>query len=80
MQAILYAAVLRARYDGVQFFTDEAVVRSHAEAYIQAMLIRTKTHQLPTLQVDSAQAMTSAMSHYLYSVGIHIYIITFFFL
>ncbi|CAN6226834.1 unnamed protein product [Urochloa humidicola] len=64
--AILYASVLRARYDGTSAFSEE-VVRRHAETYIQSMLTRTKKGALPFLQVSSTEAMTKTMSQYLYS-------------
>ncbi|CAO2145196.1 unnamed protein product [Urochloa humidicola] len=64
--AILYASVLRARYDGTSAFSEE-VVRRHAEVYIQSMLTRTKRGALPFLQVSSTEAMTKTMSQYLYS-------------
>ena len=67
LQAILYAAVLRAKYEGTTSFT-EKVVRGHAEAYLQGMLKRTRNGALPALQVASTQDMSEAMSQHLYSV------------
>ncbi|KAG2606402.1 hypothetical protein PVAP13_4NG207700 [Panicum virgatum] len=65
-RAILYAAVLRAKYKGTTSFT-EKVVRGHAKAYLQGMLRRTRNGALPALQVASTQDMSEAMSQHLYS-------------
>jgi len=71
LQAILYAAVLRASYDGTASSSfPEKVVRGQAEAYLQGMLKRTKYDALPALQVASTQDMSRAMSQHLYSVPI----------
>ena len=67
LQAILYAAVLRAKYEGTTSFT-EKVVRGHAEAYLQGMLKRTRNGALPDLKDASREHMSNAMSQHLYSV------------
>ncbi|OEL29376.1 hypothetical protein BAE44_0009605, partial [Dichanthelium oligosanthes] len=65
-EAILHAAVLRARYEGTLEFP-EKVVRSHAEAYLHAMLKRTKKEALPSMAVATTEEMANAMSQHLYS-------------
>jgi hypothetical protein len=49
LQAILYAAVLRARYDGNGTADiSEKVVKHQAEVYLHSMLKQTKQYALPS--------------------------------
>jgi hypothetical protein len=74
LQAILYAAVLRARYDGNGTADiSEKVVKHQAEVYLHSMLKQTKQYALPSSMKknDTLENVAGEMSRYLYSVRTH---------